>query len=520
MLANQTPLQTMRDVVERNAKLHGDDLHLIFGERRSTFARFAQRARKLASTLHSLGLRSQDRVCILAMNCPEYLEVYGVSEVAPFVVAPINYRLAPPEMAYILRDAAPRVLIFELQYEGIVGVLRAQLPSVQHYICIGERAPDWASGYEAVLSQGSADGPPMSPRPTDVTAIMYTSGTTGRPKGAMVTHAAVLALYECWSHELSADLGDRILLVMPFFHIGARSQGGSVTYRGGTLVVHRAFDATEIVRTVQRERITHLHLAPTLVQSVLDLPDIDRYDLTSLKTLNYAAAPMPFTVLKRAMQRFGPILINGYGQTEGAGTTLRKRYHRPEGSEKDLKRLTSIGQPVLSTSVLIVDERDAQVPTGTIGEICLRSPQNMVGYWNNSAATVEALRNGWLHTGDMGYADEDGFIYLADRKKDMIVSGGENVYSREVEEALMSHPGVADAAVIGVPDERWGEAVKAIVVKKQGATVGIDALTAHCRTLIAGYKCPKSIAFVADLPRLPSGKINKVALRDTYRKAP
>jgi acyl-CoA synthetase (AMP-forming)/AMP-acid ligase II len=220
------------------------------------------------------------------------------------------------------------------------------------------------------------------------------------------------------------------------------------------------------------------------------------------------------------MKRFGPILINGYGQTEGAGTTLRKRYHRPEGSAKDLQRLTSIGQPVSSTSLRIVDERDEPVPAGTIGEICLRSPQNMVGYWNNSVATLETLRGGWLHTGDMGYADEDGFIYLADRKKDMIVSGGENIYSREVEEALMAHSSVADAAVIGVPDARWGEAVKAVVVKKEGATIGAEALTTHCRALIAGYKCPKSIEFVAALPRLPSGKINKVALRDQYREAP
>ena len=516
MRANKTPLQTMRDVVERNAKLHGDELHLVFGEQRSTFAQFARRAKRLASALYSLGMRSQDRVCILAMNCPEYLEVYGVSEVAPFIVAPINYRLASPEMVFIVRDAAPRVLIFELQYEAIVNTLRAHLPSVQHYICIGEKGPQWASGYEAILAQGSADGPPLRPRPTDLAAIMYTSGTTGRPKGAMLTQAAILALCDCWSHELAADLGDRILLAMPFFHIGARSQGGAVNYRGGTLVVHRAFDATEIVKTVQRERITQLHLAPTLVHAVLNLPDVDQYDLSSLKTLNYAAAPMPLTVLKRAMKRFGPILLNGYGQTEGAGTTLRKQYHRPEGSKKDLHRLTSIGQPVSSASVRIVDDHDEEVSAGTIGEICLRSPQNMVGYWNNSAATVETLRGGWLHTGDMGCADEDGFIYLADRKKDMIVSGGENIYSREVEEALMAHSSVADAAVIGVADAQWGEAVKAVVVLKQGATIGVEALTAHCRTLIAGYKCPKSIEFVADLPRLPSGKINKVALRDRY----
>src|SRR5882724_4312116 len=520
MLAQQPPVQTLRDVVERNARLHGDELHLVFGEQRSTFRQFAQRARKLASALHSLGARTQDRISILAMNCPEYLEVYGAGEVAPFIIAPINYRLAPPEIAYIIGDAAPVVLIFEQQYEQLISGLRSQLPSVQHYICIGADVPRWARSYEETLAGGAEEGPPLHPCAEDVSAIMYTSGTTGRPKGAMLTHSAMLALCDGWSSELSADVGDRILLAMPFFHIGARSQGGAVTYRGGTLVVHRAFDAAEIVKTVERERITQLHLAPTLVQSVLNLPDLDKYDLSSLKTLNYAAAPMPLAVLKRALQRFGPILINGYGQTEGAGMSLRKHYHRPQGSEKDLKRLTSIGQPLMSTSVRIVDEHDKEVAVGGIGEICLRSPQNMVGYWNNSVATIAALRDGWLHTGDMGYADEDGFIYLADRRKDMIVSGGENVYSREVEEALMADSTVADAAVIGVADERWGEAVKAIVVLKHDAVIGVEALIAHCRTLIAGYKCPKSVEFVADLPRLPSGKVSKVALRERYRKAP
>lgn len=509
----------MRDVVERNARLHGDGLHLLFGEQRSTFAQFAARALRLTGALHAVGLRAQDRISILAMNCPEYLEVYGVSEVAPYILAPINYRLAPPEIAYIVRDAAPRVLLFEPQYESVVAALRGQLPSVEHYIYLGRSAPEWASDYEAFLMTGSPEGAPLRPCPADVTAIMYTSGTTGRPKGAMITHEAMIALCECWSHELAADLGDRILLSMPFFHIGARSQGGALTYRGGSLVVHRTFDALEIVKTVERDRITQLHLAPTLVQAVLDLPDIDRYDLSSLKTLNYAAAPMPLTVLKRALKRFGPILINGYGQTEGAGTTLRKYYHRPEGTQRDLKRLTSIGQPVLSTSVRIVDEHDSEVPVGVIGEICLRSPQNMAGYWNNSVASAETLRGGWLHTGDMGCSDEEGFIYLADRKKDMIVSGGENVYSREVEEALMSHPSVADVAVIGVPDERWGEAVKAVVVLRKGASVSVEILTGYCRALIAGYKCPKSIEFVPELPRLPSGKVSKLALRERYCQA-
>jgi len=509
-------LGSLGDLVERNAVLHANELHRMFDGRQSSFAQFAARSRRLASALDRLGLKSQDRVAILAMNCAEYHEVYGACEVAPYIAAPVNFRLAPPEIAWILEDAAPKALIFEQQYAGIVEKLREELPGIQHYILIGDPVPPWAARYEALIESGSEAGPPLAPVASDIHSLMYTSGTTGRPKGVMITHEAMLALGEAWAMELGADLGDRILLAMPLFHIGARSQGYCVTFRAGALVVQRSFDARVVADTVQRERITQLHLAPTLMQQVLDLPGIDRYDFSSLRTINYAAAPMPRTTLRRALRRFGPILINGYGQTEGSGLSLRKAYHRMEGTEQDLARLASVGQAIYDTAVKIVDEQDAQLPTGSVGEICLCSRQNMVGYWNNSVATMETLRGGWLHTGDLGRMDQDGFVYLVDRKKDMIISGGENVYSREVEEALMSHPAVADVAVIGVPHLKWGEAVKAVVVLKPGMTIAAAALIAHCRGQIAGYKSPKSIEFTLELPRLPSGKTNKVALRQQF----
>ena len=517
MRAPDTALQSLRDLVERNARLHADDTHLIYGGRRSTFREFATRAKRLAAAMQAWKLLPQDRISILAMNCAEYLEVYGIAEVSSYIVAPINFRLAAPEIAWILRDAAPRVLFVESQYSGLIDGLRAQLPTIEHYVCIGDDCPAWASRYEQLLASGGSDVSGELPTAEHITSILYTSGTTGRPKGAMLPHSAMLASGEAWSYELAADIGDKVLLAMPLFHCGARTQGLALTFRGGTIVLHRSFDALEVVRTIERERITQVHLAPTLVQQVLNLPDIDRYDLRSLKTINYAAAPMPVTVLKRALARFGPIMINGFGQTEGAGLTLRKHYHRVDGDARDLRRLAAVGQPNIDTQLRIVDELDREVPVGAIGEICLRSPQNMVGYWNNSTATIETLRGGWLHMGDMGYVDEDGFTYLVDRKKDMIISGGENVYSREVEEALMAHAAVADAAVIGVPDERWGEAVKAIVVLKSEPSVTAEALIGHCRTLIAGYKCPKSVEFVDALPRLPSGKISKVALRQQFK---
>jgi len=516
MSTSRRVVESMADLVERNAVLHANELHRTFDGRRSSFAQFAARSRRLASALDRLGLKSQERVAILAMNCAEYHEVYGACEVASYILAPVNFRLAPPEIDWILKDAAPRVLIFESQYASVVEKLRAELPAIQHYVVIGDSVPPWALRYDAVIDGGSETGPALAPAASDIHSLMYTSGTTGRPKGVMITHEAMLALGEAWSMELGADLGDRILLAMPLFHIGARSQGYCVTFRGGALVVQRAFDARVVAETVQRERITQLHLAPTLMQQVLDLPEIDSYDFSSLRTINYAAAPMPRTTLKRALRRFGPILINGYGQTEGSGLSLRKAYHRVEGTEQDVARLSSVGQAIYDTAVKIVDEQDAELPAGSIGEICLRSRQNMLGYWNNSAATIDTLRGGWLHTGDLGRMDQGGFVYLIDRKKDMIISGGENVYSREVEEALMSHWAVAEAAVIGVPDAKWGEAVKAVVVLKPGMAIPAADLIAHCRGQIAGYKCPKSITFTVDLPRLPSGKTNKVALRQQF----
>jgi acyl-CoA synthetase (AMP-forming)/AMP-acid ligase II len=511
-------ITTLKDLVDRNARFHRDTEFLVFGGRRQTFGEYAERAYRLVSALHDIGVQIQDRVALLSMNCVEYLEVYGVGEVAPFVVVPVNYRLAPPEILYVLRDAAPVVLFFEKQYEATIAGLRDRLTGIQRYVCFGGPAPEWADEYESFVARGSPDGPGLEVKPAHLHAVMYTSGTTGRPKGAMITHDAYVALIADWARELGADAGDRILLSMPFFHVGARSQGGALTYVGGTMVILRSFDAQAIVETIPAERITQLHLAPTLVQQVLDHPGQEGYDFSSLKTINYAAAPMPYTVLRRALDRFGRIMINGFGQTEGAGCALKKFYHRPDGDERDLKRLTSVGQATTGTRVAILDEDDREVPTGTIGEICFRTRTAMSGYWNNLAATIETLRHGWLHTGDVGYMDEDGFVYLADRKKDMIVSGGENVYSREVEEALMSHAAVADAAVIGVPDRRWGEAVLGVVVLKPGRSEEVDELIRHCRTQIAGYKCPKRIEFVEVLPRLPSGKVSKVRLREQFAR--
>jgi acyl-CoA synthetase (AMP-forming)/AMP-acid ligase II len=453
------------------------------------------------------------------MNCAEYLEVYGAAEWSGFVLNTLNWRLTPAELAWIVSDVQPRVLVFEAQYAAIADGLRARLPGVAEWICIGsaDACPAWARHYEAVLAAGDPAGPPQRARPDDPLCIIHTSGTTGRPKGVVQGHRAHASLSEILSGELRLGGDDRLLAIAPLFHIGARSLASAAHWRGGAVVLHRGFDADEVIRTIERERITAVHLVPTMVAAVLDSPCLRDHDLTSLRMLMYAAAPMPLPLLKRALAAFGPILVNGYGQTEiNLPTLLHAWQHRPDGTAQDVKRLASVGQPHPRSALRIVADDGSDCPPGVPGEVLACSETAMTGYWNQPEATAQTVRDGWVHTGDVGYLDDEGFLFLVDRKKDMIISGGENVYSREVEQALLEHPAVRDVAVIGVPDAYWGEAVKAIVVSQAQARVDGDALIAHARRLIASYKCPKSVEFVSALPMLSTGKIDKRALRERF----
>jgi len=394
-----------------------------------------------------------------------------------------------------------------------VAGLRADLPSVESYVCIGE-PPAWAVGYEDFLARGSDAGAPLKAEPGDIAHIIYTSGTTGRPKGVMRSHACELACAESMACIMDVRPRGRMLEVMPFFHAGAQSSALAQLWRGGEIHMHRSFDPAAVLDAVQRERITHLHLVPLMVQALVELPQFETFDLSSVETLLYAAAPMPVPVLTRALAKFGPVFVNSWGMTEGSGTCLPKHMHTVEGPDAAL--LGSIGQAYQKAELRIVGEDGADCPVGVSGELWLRSEAMMSGYWNNTVATVETLRDGWLRTGDMGYFDEAQRVFLVDRKKDMIISGGENIYSLEVERALAEHPGVSQVAVIGEPDEKWGEAVKAIVIRAPGAAVTAEELIAFCATRIASYKKPKSVAFVAEFPVLPSGKVNKVRLRELH----
>ena len=509
-------IETLGDILRNNAYKFPCETAFVYEGRRITFKEHFERANRLAAALYELGLRRQDRVSILSQNTMEFMEAFGACELAGFIAATVNFRLAPPEILYILTDATPRVLVFEAQYAQTIDQIRSKLPHIETYICFGGPVPDWALDYEAFLAGGSDAGAPTRPLPDELMHLIYTSGTTGRPKGVMRSHRGEIAIAQLMATELGLIVSDRLQLMMPVFHVGARFLQLGMHLRGGSVILHRNFKPAEIIETIVREKVTMTHMAPTMVQALLDTPGIESADLSSLHTLCYSAAPMPLPLLRRGLKLLGPVFLQLYGMTEGGGTTLHKRQHKPDGTPEELKRLGSIGQAAPNVDVKIVDEEGRELPAGQPGEILTRTASHMVGYWNNSAATIAALRDGWYHTGDLGYLDDKGFLYLVDRKKDMIISGGENIYSREVEEALATHPAINDVAVIGVKDDYWGETVRAISVLNPGATVTESELIEHCKTQISSYKKPKSIVFVDDLPRLPSGKINKVVLRQLY----
>jgi acyl-CoA synthetase (AMP-forming)/AMP-acid ligase II len=510
---------TVSDLFERNARYFPGREAFVCDGRRLTHAMYSARARRLASALHRLGLKHQDRFAILAMNCLEYYEAYAAAEYGATILVPVNFRLAPAEIVHVLRDSGARGLIFEERYAATVAQIRSQVPDVGFYVQIGAPSAG-ALQYEALLADADEAGPPVRPQPHDYSVLWYTSGTTGKPKGVPWRQRALVESARMNARQSEMSRSTRYLQTTPAFHVGGRGYVLGTAYDGGCTVLHKAFDPVAMLQTIQTERITHTFMVAAMVQAVLAVPNVESYDLSSLENVFSAAAPIPVPVLKRAIELMGPVFSIQYGCTEVGSICAMPRVEvRPDGAPDDVRRLASVGHPVSEIEFRLVDDQGRDCPTGTPGEVAVRSATQLDGYWNNTAASLDAIRDGWYHTGDIGVQDEQGYVFLVDRKKDMIISGGENIYSREVEEAIAAHPEVADCAVIGVPDTKWVEAVKAVVVRRNGGVLSEQALIEHCRTLIARYKCPRSVDFVDELPRLATGKLDKPALRARYRKS-
>jgi acyl-CoA synthetase (AMP-forming)/AMP-acid ligase II len=490
----------------------------VQGDHRLTYGEALVAVNKLAYAFVSSGLKQGDRIALLARNSIEYPLLYYAASKSGIVPVPLNYRLAPPEWTYLVNDARARMLIVSGHYVEAVDALRGELKTVERFISLDATgAPGWED-YQGWVSAHPSIAPAILIGEDAELYQMYTSGTTGHPKGAILTHRAVTANIGQISVAVRGQPGERYLVVVPMFHAGAILTVFTPVSWGSSLYIHEEFNPAEVVRALSEERIAFTALVPAMLQACLmRVPDIASRHYEHLRIIYYGASPISEETLRRAMEVFRCGFVQSYGQTEAAQTvTLLLPSDHQRALSKHPELLLSAGRPAVGTEVRIVDENDNPVPNGTVGEIVVRGPQIMRGYWNLPKESAATLRNGWLHTGDLGTLDEEGYLLIQDRVKDMIVSGGENVYPSIVENVLYQHPAIAEATVIGVPDERWGETVKAIVVLRQGATATEEEIIEFCRRKLGGFERPRSVEFVDFLPRNPTGKVLKRVLREPY----
>jgi acyl-CoA synthetase (AMP-forming)/AMP-acid ligase II len=483
-----------------------------------TFEELISRVYRLVNALGDLGLEKGDRVAILAQNCHQYRELFWAVALGGFMIVPINYRLASREIAYILNDSEAKALLLSDEYTLLIESIRDELNTVEHFMGIETQA-EWLLDYENLLAKSSAEPPSSLPTPDDLLWLLYTSGTTGLPKGAVHTHRSVTTLAVAGENVFDLDAGTRSLVVTPFYALSGGGWDAICSCLGSTTVIHRNFNPVETLASIQDDRISDVHLVPVMINFIVNCPDFDEYDISSLKRVTYGASPMPPELLKKAMGKMGNIFTQDYGCAEGGLVTiLPESEHVVDGPPEKTRRLASCGKGLPGFEVRVLDEQGRDVKPGEVGELTIKGDNVMKGYWKMPEATEQALKEGRLHTGDLATVDEEGFIYIVDRKKDMIISGGMNIYPREIEDVLFEHPAVLEAAVIGVPDDEWGESVKALVVLKQGKDCGEDELIEHCKANLGSYKKPKSVAFVDELPRNPTGKVLKRILREEHWK--
>ncbi|AYC32750.1 long-chain-fatty-acid--CoA ligase [Pseudomonas cavernae] len=492
-------------------------LATVFRDRRRTYAELADRVARLAGALQSLGMQTGDRVGLLGLNSDRFLEYFLATWWGGGVVNPVNIRWSVPEIVYSLDDCDTRILLIDDTFlhmaEGIASSCKAK-PLLVH---IGDGpTPQGMLSYEQLIR----DAAPVDDAfrgGDDLASIMYTGGTTGWPKGVMQSHMNLWSAAVARIADVPVPADALTLHIAPMFHLAALSRVILISLIGLPSIFIPAFDALDVMQAIERERVTDTLIVPTMLQALIMHPDFAKHDLGSLRRLTYGASPIAVPLLELALKALPNVeFTQGYGMTEAAPpiTANGPENHSAEAIANG--RLRSAGRPGLGVTVRIVDENDNEVPRGTVGEVVVRGPNIMLGYWNKPEETAQALRGGWMHTGDGAYMDEDGYIYIVDRIKDMIVSGGENVYSGEVESAIARHPAVLMCAVIGIPSEQWGEAVHAVVVCKPGIELAEDEVRAHCRESIAGYKCPKSVEFRSELPLSGAGKILKKDLREPY----
>jgi len=509
---------TYAEVIYRNALIYADREAFIYGSERVTFAQFNARVNSLIQSLWSMGVSKGDVIGVLSWNCLEYADVFGAAMKGGFIASPFNTRLQVHELEHLINYSEADILFVGPEFVEMANALRSRLPKIKKFVSFEGSSPGMVC-HRDLLAAYPSEEPGVQVREDDPLFIVYTSGTTGLPRGALYTHRSAMDNTRTFVIMKGLQPEDKHISIMPLFHIGCIDNLHAHLYVGGSNVILKFFDPTATLQAIQNEKATDIQIVPTHLAAIFSLPGFDKYDVSSLKRIYYVGSAMPVELLKKGLETWGPIFVQGYGQTESGPNiaALTKEEHKVlDKPAEEQKVLASCGRPYIGVHVRIVDDKGNDVEPGEVGEIIARSKHTMVEYWRKPDDTHEAVVDGWLHTGDMGRYDEKGYIYIVDRKKDMIVSGGENIYPREVEEILYQHPAVLEATVIGIPDPYWVERVHGVVALKSGSSVTADELINFCKTKLTRYKAPKSVEFVDALPKNPSGKILKRELREKF----
>lgn len=507
---------SLDNIVRRNGRRFPQKKALVMAGQSLDWESLDERIDRVANALKKMGLKVGDRVAILLPNCFEYFELYFGIARAGLISVPVNYRLTPREMAQVIGSASPALFVVGAQFADAACKLELLLPQLTQRWLVGEAELSKAHCYEEVLATaGNSTVNESVQNDNETFAIFFTSGTTGLPKGAMVSH---LNLEANGYNQIIADdslFDDVNLVATPLYHIGAVFMAVSYMMLGCTQVVLDKFHPITWLEHVAKESSTVSLLVPTMINSILNAPELERADLSSLRLIFYGGGPMPSAVLERALEKLPCGFTQGYGLTETLEATfLVAQDHLADGTVDQQLRLNSAGREAVGAEIRIVGRDDNDLAAGEIGEILVRSRSVIAGYWQNQQATQETIRAGWFYTGDLGYLDEQRYLFVVDRLKDMVVSGGVNIYTKEIENILYEHPAVLEAAVYGLPDEQWGEQVTATVVLRAGTAATADDLAEHCRKSLAGYKMPRAFYFLDDLPKTPSGKVLKRDLRN------